>query len=97
MSAYVVGDRMVVRAEHAATVLIHWAAPMTTGVFAALPVGTKLVVRHSGPSGFDAVPEDYERMERLLVPADDLASEKYDGYSVAVSDDEVGTWLTTDR
>jgi len=85
---------MVVMAEHVAAVLIHWGAALTTGVFAELPVGTTLVVRHSGPTGFVAVPEEYERLERLIIPADDLGNEKYDGYSVSVGDDEVGTWLS---
>jgi hypothetical protein len=93
MSLFSPGDRLVVTAEHPATVLIHWGAPLTTGVFAELPIGTTLTVTHSGPSGFGARPDEYERLERILIPEEDLGSESYDGYSVSVSDAEVGTWI----
>jgi hypothetical protein len=43
--------------------------------------------------GFHTAPEDYERLERDLIPVEDLRSAKYDGYSIVVSDDEVGEWL----
>lgn len=43
--------------------------------------------------GFYSAPEEYERLERDLIPAEDLHSESYDGYSIVVGDDEVGDWL----
>jgi hypothetical protein len=87
------GDRLVVTAEHVSDVLIHWGAPLTTGVHATLPVGTLLRVTHVGPRGFGARPEEYERWERALVPTSDLGHETYDGYSTSVPDEAIGLWL----
>jgi hypothetical protein len=70
-------------------------APLTTGVTVPIPVGTMLVVDND-PSqvaeGFYAVPEE-ERLERVLIPEGDQRTEGYDGYSVVVSDTEVGDWI----
>ena len=93
MSRFRPGDRMVVTAAQPVMILIHWRAPLTSGVHATMPVGTVLTVTHTGPSGFGACPEDYERLQHLLVPSEDLALEEYDGYSISVADSDVGSWL----
>lgn len=69
---------------------------MTTAVTGTLPMGTVLVVTNDPPPGSRGVstaPEEYDDLERLLIPADDLRDGKYDGYSIVVTDDEVGQWL----
>ncbi len=54
-------------------VLVHWAAPFTSGCLGVLPVGTLIVATHDvppegGTTGFGAKPDTYSQIETLLVP-----------------------------
>jgi hypothetical protein len=96
MSSYRKGQRFLVTEERRVPILIHWGAPITTGVTAPLPIGTVLVVTQDplpASRGVYTAPEAYERLERDLVPEHDLRDETYDGYSIVVGDDEIGAWL----
>jgi hypothetical protein len=96
VSAYRRGQRFRVTDTRQVPILIHWGAPLTTGVTASLPVGTVLVISHDPlPTGrgFYTQPEEYESLERTVIPDGDLHAESYDGYSIVVGDDEVGDWL----
>jgi hypothetical protein len=76
--------------------LTHWRAPFTGGFECTIPVGTTLVAVHDQADGAEGLafrPEGYEEMERLLVPEEDRAAEKYDGYSLVVLLAEIGTKL----
>ncbi len=52
--------------------MTHWRAPFTGGQNAILPAGTIVVARDDqrpDAPGFNCVPEDYARLETVLVPA----------------------------
>ena len=90
------GDRFVTTEETPAHCLTVWGAPYTGGFRCVIPKGTVLVVAHepvTGASGFTVVPEEYERMEEMLVPEEDRKSREYGGYYFVFNHDEVGLKL----
>jgi hypothetical protein len=91
------GERFVADADTEVLVMTHWRAPFTGGNEAMLPAGTVLVVRYDqnpNAPGFGCVPEDYDRLEAVLVPEEDRKAEKYGGYSLSFVLDDIGTKLT---
>lgn len=68
------GQRFRVRKDLATNVLTMWKAPFTAGVPCTLPAGTILIADHDQirtAPGFACVPEAYEDLEPVLVPAED--------------------------
>jgi hypothetical protein len=88
------GERFVVREDLDVGVMTHWRAPFTGGHRAVLPAGTVIVARfdqNPDAPGFNCVPEDYSGLEPILVPAEDRSADKYGGYSVSFTLDDIGT------
>jgi hypothetical protein len=87
------GERFVARGDVEVAVMTHWRAPFTGGQNAILPAGTIVVAtddqRLDAP-GFNCVPEDYERLETILVPETDRGNGKYGGYSLSFLLDDIG-------
>jgi hypothetical protein len=90
------GDRFRVREPYTATVLIVALAPAhTQSVEAEVPAGTIVVANEPQPeaTGFSALPEDYERVERILVPEALRTSGKYYSYYLVFRFSDVGSLL----
>jgi hypothetical protein len=68
---------------------IHFKAPFTGGGSGTLPKGVVVEVIFNpamkDPIGVAAKPIEYEWVERILIPKDDLANSKYGGYSITIS------------
>lgn len=80
----------VYRVEQAFTglVLTSWRAPFTGGGEKILPVGLRFEVTRDPPpgaTGISANPQPYSEWEQRLVNADDREAEKYGGYSLVVT------------
>ncbi len=91
------GERFVVASGAKTQVLTHWGAPFTGGNELTLPAGAVVVAQddqNPNAPGFSCVPEEYDRVGALLVPEEDLRSEKYGGYSLSFVLDDIGTKLT---
>lgn len=87
------GDRFLALTELQAKGLTHWRAPFTGGFECNVPKGTILVAVHdSAPisTGFGVEPENYEELEKQLVPEEDRTAEKYGGYSFVINYREIG-------
>ena len=87
------GDRFVTLTEMPATGLTHWRAPFTGGFECRIPEGTVLVAMHDSATvstGFGVRPENYEELEKKLVPEADRTADKYGGYSFVISYREIG-------
>jgi hypothetical protein len=89
------GQRFVLTEDHLVKGLTHWRAPFTGGFDATAPAGTVVVAREQHPTapGFYAVPEDYEKLEKILVPIEEREHGKYDGYDLVFVANEIGTWF----
>lgn len=89
------GDRLVVIKAFPALGVTQWRAPFTGGFECVVPAGSLLVVlsAHTAAEGFACKPEDYERLETLLVPQEDRTSENYDGYYLVLNKSDVGEKL----
>jgi hypothetical protein len=96
MEAIKKGDRFTTVDDTPVHGLTVWGAPYTGGFRCVIPKGTVLVVAHdpvTGALGFTVVPEEYEKMEEVLVPEEDRTSRKYGGYYFVFTYDELGTKL----
>ena len=90
------GERFVAREDVDLRVVTYWDAPYTGGHSARLPRGTVVVASEDqipDVPGFGCVPEDYEGLEPVLVPDGDRTAEKYGGYSLSFTLDDIGTTL----
>jgi hypothetical protein len=90
------GQRFRVRKDLATNVLTMWKAPLTAGAPCTLPAGTILIADHDQirtAPGFACVPEAYEELEPVLVPPEDRAHPKYNGYYLVLLADQIGEWL----
>jgi hypothetical protein len=90
------GPRFRVRKDLVTNVLTTWKAPFTGGAPCTLPAGTILIADHvqiTTAPGFACVPEAYEDLEGVLVPAEDRAHPKYNGYYLVLLADRIGEWL----
>ncbi|MGO9753403.1 MAG: hypothetical protein ACLP8S_18470 [Solirubrobacteraceae bacterium] len=90
------GERFRAKADIEVAVMTHWRAPFTGGDSAVLPAGTVVVASHDQlPSvpGFSCVPEDYDELERKVVPEEDRSAGKYGGYSLSFVLDDIGPKL----
>lgn len=87
------GDRFLALSEIPAMGLTHWGAPFTGGFECKIPKGTILVAVHDSvliSTGFGVEPENYEELEKQLVPDEDRTAEKYGGYSFVIKYGEIG-------
>lgn len=90
------GDRFITKQEIKTNGLTSWGAPCTGSFECVIPAGTILVARYDqvpGATGFGCVPEKYEEMEKLLVPAKDRFELKYGGYYFVFLNQDIGTKL----
>jgi hypothetical protein len=90
------GDRFRIREPYTATVLIVARAPAhTQSVESELPAGTIVVANQPQleATGFSARPEDYERLERILVPEPLRTSGKYHSYYLVFRFSDIGTLI----
>jgi hypothetical protein len=90
------GERFVARSDVEVLVMTHWLAPFTGGHKAVLPAGTTIVARSDqmpDVPGFNCVPEDYAGLEPILVPEEDRNANKYGGYSLSFTLDDIGTLI----
>jgi hypothetical protein len=88
------GERFVAARDIEVNVMTHWRAPFTGGNRATLPAGTVVAARfdqNPEAPGFTCAPEDYERLEPILVPAEDRRADNYGGYSISFVLDDIGT------
>ncbi len=90
------GDRFIVKEDTKTTGLTSWGAPYTGSFECVIPAGTVLVARYDqvhGATGFGCVPEKYEELEKLLVPAKDRYELKYGGYYFVFLNQDIGPKL----
>ena len=90
------GERFVVTEDHSVQGLTHWLAPFTGGFEGTIPAGTIVVARydqHPTAPAFNAIPEDYEGLEEMLIPSAERSHGKYDGYSLTLFASDIGDWL----
>ncbi len=88
------GARYVVRSPFIGLVLTSWFAPFTGGDEQTLTVGLEFVVEHDPPEIATAVSgraDPYEYWEQRLVSEKDRADEKYGGFYLVVSFDDLAT------
>ena len=86
------GDRFVVTKDFRTVVLIHWRAPMTTGHEQTVPAGFAFAIDIDPPPSATAavaIPDRYADWERTLVREADLVADKYGGYSLSISFDDL--------
>ena len=86
------GTRLATLRETPVGVLTQWRAPFTGGVDGLLPAGVVVSVIEGPMPDATAVgcrPENYERLELLLVPEHDRLAPKYDGYYLVIDFDVV--------
>lgn len=87
------GDRFLVLNGLKASGFTHWRASFTGGFDCVIPKGVVLVAIHdSAPvsTGFGVRPENYEELEKQLVPEADMNADKYDGYSFVIRHKDIG-------
>lgn len=91
------GDRLTVAEDVPALGVTQWRAPFTGGFECVVPAGTVLLVlgAQAEAEAFPCRPEDYERLEQLLVPEEVRTSEKYDGYYLLFKKRDIGSTLQT--
>jgi hypothetical protein len=91
------GDRFrVTRDVESHVGLVGYAPSHSFGTDCVVPAGTVIVALDQvpGASGFGCYPEDYDRMERVLVPHDERESFAYAGYyGLSFRVDEIGRLL----
>jgi hypothetical protein len=90
------GERFVVLQDHPDHGLTSWFAPVTGSFDCTLPAGLVLVCvggQVEGAAGFPCKPEEYDTMERVLVPRRDREDPKYGGYWLVLLEAEIGTWF----
>lgn len=90
------GQRFRVKKNLVTNVLTMWNAPFTAGVPCTLPAGTILIADQDQirtAPGFACLPEAYGDLEPVLVPAEDRAHPKYNGYYLVLLADQIGEWL----
>jgi hypothetical protein len=76
--------------------LVHYAPAHTVGVTCVVPAGTVIVALDQvpGASGFGCYPEDYDRLEKVLIPEQDRESFAYAGfYGLSFRVREIGNLL----
>jgi len=91
------GERWIVTSDLPTTGVTHWYAAFTGGFECVVPSETILIVANDPPHGATAVycrPEDYEEMQRRLVPSEQLERSKYAGYSLVIYLANFGQFLT---
>src|SRR5437868_1315433 len=89
------GDRFLVTKEIFAKGLATYAAPASGGFKCTIPAGTILIADQDQRAGFPSFPcrpENYEELEKLLVPEVDRSS-KYLGYVLVCRSAEIGSLL----
>jgi hypothetical protein len=91
------GDRFrVVRDVESHVGLVGYAPTHTFGIVCVVPAGTVVVAldQSEGASGFSSYAEDFDGMERVLIPEDEREDVLYTGaYYVTFSTDEIGDLL----
>lgn len=90
------GDRFITKQDIKTNGLTSWGAPCTGSFECVIPAGTVLVARYDQvpvATGFGCVPEKYDEMEKLLVPAKDRFEVKYGGYYFVFLNQDIGTKL----
>ncbi len=90
------GDRFCTTEDVPVGIGTVWRAPIHTGsARAVLPKATILVALDGtrGATSFSCYPEDYDRLEPLLVPDDDRRQEAYFAYYVSAPVSWIGTVL----
>ena len=86
------GDRFVVQEPFEAIVAVHWRAPFTSGCDRTLQEGLEFTVLIDPPPEATAIaaqPSDVGRWESELVPEEDRTADKYGGYSLVISFDNL--------
>lgn len=87
------GDRFLVLRDIKLLGNTHFRAPVTLSFEGILPKGMVLVAAYDSvrlSTAFNAKPENYEEMEKKLVPENHRSSEKYNGYSLIVHYRRIG-------
>jgi hypothetical protein len=77
-----------------------WFAPFTGGYERNFPVGLVFEIAHDpvpGATGVSAKPRPYEEWERRLVDAADRNAEKYGGYNLVVTFDQIERFCALQR
>lgn len=89
------GERLTVAEDIPALGVTQWRAAFTDGFECIVPAGTVVLVlgAQAAAEGFACKPEEYERLEDLLVPEEDRTSEKYDGYYLVFNKSDIGAKL----
>jgi hypothetical protein len=91
------GDRFRVAREVEPHVgLVGYAPAHSFGVASVVPAGTVIVAldQVDGASAFNCYPQDYDRMERVLIPEEERESPAYAGfYHLTFPVDEIGRLL----
>jgi len=86
------GDQYRSTRDVAVRGLVTFRNPSSGGFKATLPSGEIVIVENDPPphaKGVYAVPQRYEALEQLLVPADDLKSRAYGSYALVISFDQL--------
>jgi hypothetical protein len=86
------GQRLTALHDVTVHVLVHWQAPMTSGLTVRVSAGEVVAVESSPPLTAELVacrPVEYATFEREHVPDRDTG--KYDGYTILVPLSEIGT------
>jgi len=81
------GQRYRTQVDLPVNFLTHWEAPFTGGGHAILPRGTIFTIHLDPPDGATAAscdPENYDELEKAIVPAADRNAPKYSGFSLSV-------------
>jgi len=90
------GERFKVIRPLAASGLVQWKAPFTSGFECVIPPGTILVANHDSVPvsiAFGCVPANSKELEAQLVPEQDRTSEKYGGYYFVLPYKHIGREL----
>jgi hypothetical protein len=86
------GERYAVRRPFKAIVMTHWFAPFTGGDERDLPEGLEFVIDNDpvpGATGVGAMPDPKAFWEEKLVAQEDRTAEKYGGFSLSLSFDQI--------
>ena len=86
------GDRYRVVTAFVTSVLTMWKAPFTDGAEKTIPANLIFLIDHDplpGSEGVAALPDPYDEWEKRLVSQTDRDSEKYNGYYLVATFDQL--------
>lgn len=91
------GQRWRIVNDLAASGITMWRAPVTGGFKCVVPAGTVVTVDNDpsmGASAVYCVPDNYDQLERVFIPAGERTAKHYSGYALVIALADFGSALT---